>query len=248
MSDDADAARPESLLSHLLDLRVRLLKACAACALAFCALLPFANALYTLLAQPLLRYLPEGAHLQSTDVTGPFLVPFRLVFLSANLVAMPVVIYQLWAFVAPGLYKHERRLARPLLLVATVLFYLGCAFTYFVLLPAMFAFLAGTTPQGVELVPDIGRYLDFVSVMFLAGGIAFEVPVAVAISVLLGWVTPAQLSEWRGYVLIAIFVLAAILTPPDAVSQVLLAVPMWLLYELGLLWSRLLVRRRKAPA
>jgi sec-independent protein translocase protein TatC len=246
MNDAATPPAEGGLLSHLLELRARLLKACAALALAFVALLPFANALYTQLARPLLRYLPAGAHLQSTDVTGPFLVPFRLVFLVALLAAMPVVIYQLWAFVAPGLYKHEKRLARPLLLVATVLFYLGCAFTYFVLLPAMFSFLAGTTPAGVELVPDIGRYLDFVSVMFLAGGIAFEVPVAVAVSVLLGWVTPAQLSEWRGYVLIAIFVIAAILTPPDAVSQVLLALPMWALYEIGLLWARLLVRPAKA--
>lgn len=245
MNDDA-AAPAESLLSHLVELRARLLKAVVTVLVVFAALLPFANELYAQFMQPLLSQLPAGAQLQSTAVTGPFLVPFRLVFYLSILVAMPMVIYQLWAFVAPGLYRNERRLAWPLLLVATVLFYVGCAFVFFVLLPVMFGFFAATTPAGVEWKPDIGDYLEFCLVMFLAGGVAFEVPVAVVVAVLLGWVTPKQLGEWRGYVVVAIFVVAAVLTPPDGLSQVMLALPMWALYEVGLLWTRLLARR--APA
>lgn len=242
MSDERPA---ESLLTHLLELRTRLLKAVLAVSVVFLAMVPFANEVYTALAQPMLQHLPAGGGLIATEVTAPFLVPFKLAFFAALMLAMPFVLYQVWAFVAPGLYAAERRLARPLLLVATVLFYAGCAFMHFVLLPAMFAFLAGTAPEGVTVMPDIGRYLDFVVVMFLAGGVAFEVPVAVAIAVLLGWVTPAQLSEWRGYIIVAIFVIAAILTPPDGLSQVLLALPMWALYEVGLVWARLLARRPK---
>jgi sec-independent protein translocase protein TatC len=238
----------ESLLSHLLELRARLLKSVLAVLALFIALIPFANHLYTLLAQPLLHSLPTGGTLIATEITSPFLVPFKLAFFVALMLAMPVVLYQVWAFVAPGLYAAERRMARPLLLIATALFYLGCAFTHFVLLPAMFAFFAGTAPAGVTVMPDIGRYLDFVLVMFLAGGVSFEVPVAVAVAVLLGWVTPDQLREWRGYVIVGIFILAAILTPPDGLSQVLLALPMWALYEIGLLWARVLVRRPKAAA
>ena len=245
-----DAAPPvaESLLAHLLELRARLLKALLAVVLVFLVLIPFANPIYTLLAQPLLHSLPTGGQLIATEITAPFLVPFKLAFFAALMLSMPVVLYQVWAFVAPGLYQAERRLARPLLVVATGLFYLGCAFTHFVLLPAMFAFLAGTAPEGVTVMPDIGRYLDFVLVMFVAGGISFEVPVAVAVAVILGWVTPAQLTEWRGYIIVLIFILAAILTPPDGLSQVLLAVPMWALYEIGLLWARVLYRRPKAIA
>lgn len=246
--DDAPPPVTESLLSHLLELRARLLRSVLAVALVFLVLVPFANPIYTLLAQPLLHSLPAGGQLIATEVTAPFLVPFKLAFFAALMLAMPIVLYQLWAFVAPGLYQNERKLARPLLLVATGLFYLGCAFTHFVLLPAMFAFLAGTAPAGVTVMPDIGRYLDFVLVMFLAGGISFEVPVAVAVAVILGWVTPQQLGEWRGYIVVLIFILAAILTPPDGLSQVLLAVPMWVLYELGLLWARVLYRRPKAVA
>jgi sec-independent protein translocase protein TatC len=238
----------ESLLGHLLELRSRLLKSVLAIALVFLVLIPFANPIYSLLAQPLLRSLPAGGARNATEITAPFMVPFKLAFFAALMAAMPYVLYQLWAFVAPGLYQHERKLARPLLLAATVLFYAGVAFTHFVLLPAMFAFLSGTAPAGVTVMPDIARYLDFVLVMFVAGGIAFEVPVAVAIAVILGWVTPQQLTEWRGYIIVAIFVIAAILTPPDGLSQVLLALPMWGLYEIGLVWARVLYRRPKAVA
>ncbi len=237
----------EGLVSHLLELRSRLLRAVLAVTLVFVALLPFADRLYTWLAQPLLASLPKGGQLVAIEVASTFFVPLRLAFFAALMIAMPVVLYQLWAFVAPGLYQHEKRLARPLLLAATVLFYAGCAFTYFLMLPVMFAYLSASAPQGVAMMTDIGKYLDFVLVMFLAGGLSFEVPVAVLIAVILGWVTPAQLSAWRGYIIVAIFILAAIITPPDGLSQIMLAVPMCLLYEVGVLLARLL-HRREAPA
>jgi sec-independent protein translocase protein TatC len=243
----ASADPGDSLISHLLELRTRLLRSIAAIGIAFLALLPVSDRLYTWLAQPLLNTLPNGAKLVAIEVTSTFFVPMRLAFFAALMLAMPVVLYQLWAFVAPGLYQHEKRLARPLLLAATVLFYAGCAFTYFLMLPIMFAYLSATAPQGVVMMTDIGHYLDFVLVMFVCGGVSFEVPVAVLVAVILGWVTPAQLSAWRGYVIVAIFIIAAILTPPDGLSQIMMALPMCALYELGVFFARI-VHRRPAPA
>lgn len=240
---DRSTTSSETLIGHLLELRNRLLRAVLAVAVVFLALLPFSDRLYTWLATPLLRTLPVGAQLIAIEVTSPFFVPVKLTFFVALTVAMPIVLYQLWAFVAPGLYQHEKRLARPLLLAATALFYLGCAFTYFALLPVMFAYLSGAVPTGVTMMTDIGRYLDFVLVMFLAGGVSFEVPVAVMIAVILGWITPQQLSQWRGYIVVGIFIIAAILTPPDGLSQIMLALPMCVLYEVGVLMARLFVRR-----
>lgn len=234
----------ESLMSHLLELRLRLVKALASLALVFVVLIPFANDIYSLLAKPLLDDL-QGGQLIATAPLGAFTVPLKCAFFAALLIAMPMILYQLWAFVAPGLYKNEKRLARPLLVAATLLFYAGCAFTYFGLLPVMFGYLSSITPEGVTMMPDIGEYLDFVLIMFLAGGVSFEVPVAVIITVLLGWVKPAQLSEWRGYVVVVIFIIAAVITPPDGLSQLMLAIPMCLLYELGVIAARLLVRNRK---
>jgi sec-independent protein translocase protein TatC len=244
----SDAAGPpeESLIAHLLELRTRLLRAVLAVALAFVALLPFADKMYSLIAAPLLRTLPKGGQLIAIEVTSTFFVPMKLAFFAALLLAMPVVLYQLWAFVAPGLYQQEKRLARPILIAATVLFYAGLAFTYFLLLPVMFAYLSSTAPTGVTMMTDISHYLDFVLVMFLAGGVSFEVPVAVMIAVILGWVTPKQLSEWRGYVIVAIFIIAAIITPPDGLSQIMLALPMWFLYEAGVLMARFM-RRSSEP-
>jgi sec-independent protein translocase protein TatC len=236
----AEAPPEESLIAHLLELRTRLLRAVMAVALAFAAMLPFADKLYSLIAAPLLRTLPKGGQLIAIEVTSTFFVPMKLAFFAGLMLAMPVVLYQLWAFVAPGLYQQEKRLARPILVAATALFYLGCAFTYFLLLPVMFAYLSSTAPAGVAMMTDISHYLDFVLVMFLAGGVSFEVPVAVMIAVILGWVTPKQLSEWRGYVIVAIFIIAAVITPPDGLSQIMLALPMCLLYEAGILISRLL--------
>jgi sec-independent protein translocase protein TatC len=244
----AAAAPEESLITHLLELRTRLLRSVIAIALAFAAILPFADKLYSMIASPLLRTLPKGGQLIAIEVTSTFFVPLKLAFFAALMLAMPVVLYQLWAFVAPGLYQQEKRLARPILVSATVLFYAGCAFTYFMLLPVMFAYLSSTAPAGVTMMTDISHYLDFVLVMFLAGGVSFEVPVAVMIAVILGWVTPAQLSEWRGYVIVAIFIIAAILTPPDGLSQIMLAVPMCLLYEAGIVMARLLRKRSENGA
>jgi sec-independent protein translocase protein TatC len=236
----ADAPR---LLDHLLELRARLLRGAVGVIVAFVALMPFAAKLYTLLAHPLLKTLPDSGHLVATDPAGGFFVPMKLAFMTAMFATAPWLLYQAWAFVAPGLYKREKRVALPLLVSAVVLFYLGCAFAYFVVLPAAFAFLAKFTPEVVAQTPDIGKYLDFVSVIFLAFGASFELPVALVILVLLGWVTPAQLREWRGYAIVGIFVVAAVITPPDVVSQLMLAVPMCLLYEAGIDASRLVAKR-----
>ncbi len=235
-----ERAPEESLIGHLLELRSRLLKAVLSVLLVFVALLPFANRLYTWIAEPQIRAFTGNGQMIATEVTSTFFVPMKLAFFTGLMLAMPYVLYQLWAFVAPGLYQNEKKLARPLLLAATLLFYLGVAFTYFALLPVMLGYLGGTGPEGVTNMTDIGKYLDFVLVMFVAGGVSFEVPVAVMIAVILGWVTPAQLSEWRGYVIVLIFVIAAVLTPPDGLSQIMLAVPMCLLYEAGVLFARML--------
>lgn len=227
-----------SFFSHLIELRSRLLKAVLAVGVVLMGLVPFANKLYAWLAEPLLRNLPAGGQLVAIEVASPFFTPLKLAFCTALVVAMPVVLYQLWAFVAPGLYRHEKRLGVPLLVSSVFLFYLGGAFAYFLVLPMVFSFLAKITPQGVAMMTDIGKYLDFVLVIFFAFGLCFEVPVAVVILVALGWVTPRQLSESRGYVIVGAFVVAAILTPPDVVSQVMLAIPMCLLYEVGIVAAR----------
>ena len=234
----------ESLIAHLLELRNRLLRAVLAVGVAFLAIVPFSDRLYTLISEPLLRSLPKGGQLIAIEVTSTFFVPVKLAFFAALMVAMPVVLYQLWSFVAPGLYDKEKRLARPILVATTLLFYTGCAFTYFLLLPVMFAYLSSTAPVGVAMMTDISHYLDFVLVMFLAGGVSFEVPVAVIIAVILGWVTPKQLSDWRGYVIVGIFVVAAVVTPPDVVSQLALAIPMCILYEIGIFFAQFVTKRK----
>lgn len=236
------ATQEQGLIAHLVELRSRLLRAIAAILAAFVVLLPFAQKLYSWLAAPLLSRLPAGAHLIAIDLSSPFLVPVKLCFFAALTIAMPVVIFQLWAFVAPGLYKHEKRLALPLLVSATGLFYAGCAFAYFIVLPMAFRFLVAVTPQGVSMMTDIGHYLDFVGVMFIAFGASFELPVALVILVLLGWVNPAQLAKARPYAILANSVVAAIITPPDAVSMLMLAIPLCLLYEVGLLAARAIAR------
>ena len=236
------------LMAHLLELRTRLMRALLALGLVFAVLLPFANELYARLAEPLLRFLPVGGQLIAIDVASPFFAPMKLALFVALLVAMPFMLYQAWAFIAPGLYRNERRLALPLLLAAVALFYAGLAFAYFLLLPAMFAFFTATVPEGVAMMTDINAYLGFVLVMGLSAGLAFEVPVAVMVAVLMRWVTPAQLAEWRGYVVVAMAIFAALLTPPDGLSMVMLLLPMWLLYEAGLLVGRLVVRSRAAEA
>ena len=209
----------QSFLSHLIELRERLLKAVAAVLVILLALIPFANKLYGWLALPLIKHLPQGGTMIATEVASPFLTPIKLAFFVALFIAMPFILYQLWAFVAPGLYRHEKRLAMPILLSAMALFYVGCAFAYFLVLPAVFAFMTSVAPAGVAVMPDIGRYLDFVLVLFLAFGLCFEVPVVLVILVSLGMVTPAQLAKSRAYAIVGAFIVAAVLTPPDVLSQ-----------------------------
>ena len=243
MSENPEAE--QSFISHLVELRSRLLRAVATVLLVSAALLPFSDNLYQLIAEPLLRFLPEGSGMIAIDVAAPFFTPIKLTLLSGLFLSMPVVIYQLWAFVAPGLYRHEKRLAIPLLISAVLLFYLGVAFAYFVVFPLAFAFFVGTTPEGVAMMTDISRYLDFVLLLFFAFGLAFEVPVATILLVATGMVDVDELAGKRAYVLVGAFVVGMLLTPPDAISQTLLAIPMWLLFEVGIVMARLLIRQHE---
>ncbi len=242
MSADATPDSGQTFLSHLVELRDRLLRALGGVLLVFLALAPFTNDIYTLLAGPLMQHLPEGASMIAIDVAAPFFVPVKLVLMLALVIAIPWVLYQVWSFVAPGLYRHERRLVVPLLASSTVLCYAGMAFAYFVLFPVAFAFFALTAPEGVKMMTDMGSYLDFMLAIFLAFGMAFEVPVIIVVLVLTGITTPQALTAKRRYVIVGAFIVGAILTPPDVLSQFLLAIPLWLLFEAGV-W----VARRLAP-
>ncbi len=233
--DDAGVDLQQGIFSHLLELRSRLLKAALSVLVVLAALVPVANRLYTELAAPLVARLPQGAHLIATEVASPFITPLKLAFYTAMFVCMPVIVYQLWAFVSPGLYKREKRLARPLLIAAVSLFYVGCAFAYFLVLPAAFRFLTAVVPSGVEMMTDITHYLDFVLLMFFAFGLCFEVPVAVVVLAALGVVDVHKLRRGRRYAIVGAFAVAAVITPPDIVSMIMLAIPMCLLYELGVL-------------
>ena len=226
-----------SLMGHLIELRARLLRGVVGVGVILLALLPFTRDIYTWLAGPLISQLPAGQTLIAINPAGAFFAPVKLTFFLALFFAAPWLLYQAWAFVAPGLYQREKRLALPLLGSAVALFYAGCAFAYFLVLPTVFGFLVHFKPDVIAVTPDANSYLDFVLVIFFAFGASFELPVALVILVLLGWVTPAQLKEARGYALVGIFVLAAIITPPDVVSQLMLAIPMYLLYEVGILAS-----------
>lgn len=237
-----------TLLSHLLELRDRLLRAVIAVAVVALPCLFFANDLFTLVADPLIQQLPEGTSLIATSVVAPFMTPFKLALFVALFLAMPLVLYQVWAFVAPGLYRHEKRFAMPLVISSVVLFYAGAAFAYFLVFPLMFRFFVATTPVGVAMMTDISQYLDFVVLLFFAFGLAFEIPVAVVLLVATGLVGIEKLTRNRGYVVLGIFIIAAFLTPPDAVSQTLMAVPMYLLYEGGILMARVLRRQRQQTA
>jgi sec-independent protein translocase protein TatC len=230
-----------SFLEHLIELRSRLLKACLAILIILIMLLPFARKLYALLAAPLTAVLPEGSSMIAIDVASPFLTPFKLALLLAVILAIPVVLYQMWAFVAPALYRTEKRLARPLLYSSVVLFYLGCAFAYYVVFPLVFGFFTRVAPEGVTVMTDISKYLDFVITLFLAFGITFEVPIATIILVATGMASIEQLKKMRPYILVGAFAMGMLLTPPDVISQTLLALPMWLLFEIGLLMCRILL-------
>ncbi len=236
----------QPFMSHLMELRDRVLRMVLAVLVAFLLLMPFANQLFSLLAGPLTAHLPEGSSMIAIEVASPFLIPFKLALVMAIFLAMPFILYQVWGFVAPGLYRHERSKVMPLLVSSTLLFYAGAAFAYFVVFPLVFAFLTGTAPEGVSVMTDIGKYLDFVLTLFFAFGVAFEVPIATILLVWSGTVTPATLRKQRPYVIVGAFVIGMLLTPPDVISQTLLALPMWLLYEVGIIMSRYFVRESAA--
>src|SRR5579875_704210 len=247
-----DDTGPESdleqgLFSHLLELRARLLKAIACVVIVLACLVPFANRLYALLAEPLVKRLPHGAHLIATQVASPFVTPLNLAFYTALFISMPVIVYQLWAFVSPGLYRHEKRLARPLLIAAVTLFYCGCAFAYFLVLPAAFRFLTMVTPPGVEMMTDITHYLDFVMMVFFAFGLCFEIPVIEVILAATGLVSLQKLKSWWRYWIVVAAAIAAAITPPDITSMCLLMIPMIALYALGIVAVKFLVRPKPAP-
>ena len=250
MNDSAN--RPDmqgaTFMSHLLELRDRLMRGGGAVLVLFIAAAPFANTLYEYLAMPLMAALPEGNSMISTEPHGPFFVPFKFAFAFATAVAMPYLLYQLWAFVAPGLYEHEKRLTIPLLLSSSILFYLGILFAYFVVFPVIFAFFTSTAPEGVLVMTDISAYLSFVLKLFFAFGLAFEVPVATVLLVRMGITTPAKLSAKRPYIIVGAFIVGMLMTPPDIFSQTMLAIPVWLLFEAGLYFSRSIKPRSKTES
>jgi len=224
----------ESFIAHLIELRTRLLHSIVALLLVFLCLFPWASNLYALLAQPLLAKLPKGGQMIATDVTTPFFVPLKVALMTSLMIALPYILYQIWRFIAPGLYAHEKRLVVPLIAASTVLFYCGMAFAYFAVFPIVFGFITASAPQGVAVMTDIDKYLSFVLTMFVAFGVTFQVPVAVVVLVRMGMVTTAKLREIRPYVIVGAFIVGAIFTPPDVVSQFMLAMPLWLLYEAGI--------------
>jgi sec-independent protein translocase protein TatC len=232
------AFEPDSFMSHLIELRDRLLRCVVALLLVFICLFPWARELYNFLAQPMLASLPAGGQLIATEVTAPFFVPVKVTMMAALVIALPYLLYQIWAFVAPGLYAHEKKFVVPLIITSTLLFLCGMAFAYFLVFPVVFHFMVTIAPEGVAVMTDIGKYLDFVLGLFLAFGVTFEVPVAVVILVRVGLVTVAKLKEIRPYVIVGAFVIGAIFTPPDVVSQIMLAVPLWVLYEVGIFVSQ----------
>lgn len=230
-----DMTPTDTFISHLIELRNRLLRIVVGFMLVFIGLFPFANKIYTLLAHPLLAKLPAGGQMIATAVTTPFFVPMKVAMLTAFLICLPHTLYQIWAFVAPGLYANERRFMAPLVVASTLLFFAGMAFAYFLVFPVVFGFITHTAPEGVAVMTDIGNYLDFVITLFMAFGMAFEVPIAVILLVRFGLVNIKTLKEIRSYVIVGAFVIGAIFTPPDVISQIMLAVPLWLLYEVGIL-------------
>ncbi len=247
--EDELAGTEAPFVSHLVELRDRLIRALIAIVVCFAALAfwPGPAGLYDLLAAPMVAHLPEGAKLIATNVISPILVPLKITLMAAFMVALPVVLYQVWAFVAPGLYSHEKKLVLPLVISSTILFLLGVAFCYFLVIPGMSKFIQAFAPSAITAAPDIEQYFGFVLTLFLVFGIAFEVPVAVIVLVRIGVVTIEQLKKFRGYFVVASFIIAAVVTPPDVISQLALAVPMCILYEIGIVAARIFVKHTKAP-
>ncbi|ROR50730.1 twin-arginine translocase subunit TatC [Diaphorobacter sp. C33] len=247
--EDELAGTEQPFVQHLMELRDRLVKAMIAVGVVAAALFfyPGPGQLYDFLAAPLVAHLPQGATMIATSVISPFMVPLKILLMSAFLVALPFVLWQVWAFVAPGLYSHEKRLVLPLVVSSTVLFFIGVAFCYFFVFGQVFSFIQGFAPKSITAAPDIEAYLGFVMTMFLAFGLAFEVPIAVVVLARLNVVSVEKLKSFRGYFIVVAFVIAAIVTPPDVVSQLALAIPMCLLYELGIWAAQLFIRHTKAP-
>jgi sec-independent protein translocase protein TatC len=241
-----EADREQPFISHLIELRTRLLRIVIGILAVFVVLSPFSNPIYSALAGPLTRHMPAQSSMIAIDVLSPFLTPLKFTLILAVFITIPWTLYQVWAFVAPGLYQKEKRLVLPVLLSSTLLFYCGMAFAYFAIMPIFFAFITATAPEGVAVMTDINRYLDFVMTIFFAFGVAFEVPVATVILALAGILSPEAMAAKRPYVIVGAFVVGMLLTPPDVISQTLLAVPMWMLFEVGIFISRLLLRRRGA--
>ena len=239
----SESFKEQPFVSHLLELRDRLLRALAVVAVFFLCLFPFANDIYIWVATPLMAHLPAGTSMIATEVASPFLTPFKLSLVAAFFLSIPYTLYQMWAFIAPGLYAHEKRLVVPLVASSTLLFYIGMLFAYYVVFPLVFAFLTGTVPDGVTVATDIAKYLDFILTLFFAFGMAFEVPIATFILVWMGITTPDKLVEKRPYIIVGAFLLGMVLTPPDVISQTLLALPMWLLFEAGVIAARLFGKR-----
>jgi sec-independent protein translocase protein TatC len=242
--DTIEESKSGSLLSHLFELRDRVVRMVISILVIFLCLFYWANDIYTYLAVPLTRHLPEGSSMIAIDVASPFLTPFKLVLMLSVFLSMPVILYQFWAFVAPGLYSKEKRIAGPLLVSSILLFYLGMAFAYYAVFPLVFGFFTSVGPEMVAITTDIGRYLDFVLALFFGFGLAFEVPIATIILVAIGVTTPAKLAEKRPYIIVAAFITGMFLTPPDVISQVLLAVPMWVLFEAGVIASAIIFKDR----
>ena len=247
--EDELAGTEQPFVTHLMELRDRLIRSVVAIGVVavVLAIYPGANSLYDLLAAPLVAHLPKGATVIATSVISPFMVPIKVLLMAAFLIALPVVLYQVWAFVAPGLYSHEKKLVLPLVVSSTILFFMGVAFCYFFVFGKVFTFIQSFAPKSITAAPDIEAYLSFVLTMFLAFGLAFEVPIAVVVLARLGMVTVEQLKAFRGYFIVLAFVIAAIVTPPDVVSQLALAIPMCLLYEVGIWAAQLFIKHTKAP-
>jgi sec-independent protein translocase protein TatC len=243
MTESVKQASP--LIEHLIELRNRLLYCIGAVIVVFLGLVAFANDIYTFVAEPLIALLPEGTSMIATEVATPFLTPFKLTFFVAVVIALPYLLYQIWSFLAPGLYENEKSLVAPLIGTSVLLFYAGITFAYFIVFPLVFGFFTSVAPEGVTVMTDIASYLDFVIKLFLAFGIVFEIPVAIILLIRTGAVTPDSLAEKRAYVVVGCFILGMLLTPPDVISQVLLALPMWLLYECGIIIGRRITPKKK---
>ena len=246
MSIDADQDQGQPLVAHLTELRDRLLRIVLAVLICALGLMPFSSEIYAFVSQPLQQYLPEGSGMIATEVASTFLAPFKLVLVSAVCLAIPVILHQIWAFISPGMYRHEKRIAAPLLFSSVLLFYLGLAFAYVVVFPLVFGFFSSITPEGVSYTPDISRFLDTALKLFMAFGIAFEIPIATVLLISAGVTSAEKLAAKRAYVVVACFVVGMLLTPPDVISQMLLALPMWLLFEVGIFFGRFIQSRPAA--